>query len=384
MSNIDKLKKRADAAAKRKDQTKATKGGGGDYTPPAEGRTGMRLLEYIELGVQPQGKYKGQDKKPAASVQIAFELLGKKHMREIKKDDGEVEVRGTLFRIFPNLALSSNEKSKFFKLLKLMRSTYSNPDDITHMSQMIGAPFMGVIRNRTVEANGEKRTYSNLTDESGNFAITGPVIDELDDEGEVVSRKKIKVPDLTMTAKLFFFDEPTMEDWNALDEKTQERIKAAKNFKGSAVEQMLAGLDDADVAAEDDEDEAEDDADDLDEDDEEEVAPPKKAAKGKKAPTKDEDEEDDLDEEVEDLEDEEEEAEDEEVEEEEEEEEEKPKAKAKGKKSAKPATATSKKSATAKTGKTAKDAKTASHSKAKGKKAKPVADDLDDLIDDED
>ena len=381
MSNINDIKKRAKAAGQRTNQNE-TKKGGGDFQAPAEGKTTLRLLEYIELGVQAGGMFKGKPKKPAAKVQIAFELLGKKHLREIENEKTKkTEVRGTYFRIFPNLALSLHEKAGFKKLYNLLRNSYSNPDEITHMSQLLGEAFAGKIRNNT---SGDK-TYSNLTDETGNFSLGAPVKEELDDDGEVISVKKLAVPELTMTPKLFLFDSPTKEDWEALDEKTQERIKKAENFKGSAVELLLEGGDKIKTHADEDEDAEEDEEEvapkkaakapakkavvEEDEDDEEEDAPaPKKAVK--KAAKVVEEDEDDADEDD---------AEEEEVDEEDEDEVAPKKA---AKKSAPVAAkGVSKKSAPAPSGKAASSAKTASPSKAKGKK---VADELDDLIDDED
>lgn len=380
MSNLKDIKKRAKAAGQRTNQNE-TKKGGGDFQAPAAGFTTLRLLEYIELGVQKGGMFKGKPKKSSPKVQIAFELLGKKHLREIENEKtGKTEVRGTYFRIFPSLALSLHEKAAFKKLYNLLRNSYSNPDEITHMSQLLGEAFAGKIRNNEVGEGANKKTYSNLTNEEGAFTLGAPVKEELDDDGEVVSVKKLAVPELTMKPKLFLFDDPSKEDWESLDEKTQERIKKAENFKGSAVELMLNGGDKIKTHVDADDEDAEDaeDADEADEaeDDEEEVVAPKKAAKAK-APAKkvvDEDE-DEAEEEEADEDD----ADEEEVEDEEEE-----VAPKKAAKKSAPAKVASKKSAPAQSTKasvSAKGAKTASPSKAKAKK---VAEDLDELIDDED
>lgn len=371
MSNLKDIKKRAKAAGQRVNQNE-TKKGGGDFQAPAEGKTTMRLLEYIEMGVQAGGMYKGKPKKPTAKVQVAFELLGKKHLREIENEKTKkTEVRGTYFRIFPNLALSLHEKAAFKKLYNLLRNSYSNPDEITHMSQLLGEAFAGKIRNNV---SGDK-TYSNLTDEQQNFSIGAPVKEEVDDDGEVISVKKLSVPELTMTPKLFLFDAPTKEDWESLDEKTQERIKKAENYKGSAVELLVEGGDKIKTHADEDDEDADEADEEVDEDEDE--APAKPAAKAKapatKAPAKkaapvaDEDDEDEADEDD---------AEEEEVADEEEEEEVAPKKKA-GKSSAPVAKS---KATTTKAKGTSAAAKTASPSKG-GKK---LAANIENLIDEED
>lgn len=370
MSNLKDIKKRAKAAGQRTNQNE-TKKGGGEFTAPAEGFTTLRLLEYIELGVQKGGMYKGKPKKSSPKVQIAFELLGKKHLREVENDKTKkTEVKGTYFRIFPNLALSLHEKAAFKKLYNLMRNSYSNPDEITHMSQMLGDAFAAKIRNNV---SGDK-TYSNLTTEEGNFTLSAPVKEIVDDEGEVTEVKKLAVPELTMTAKLFLWDEPTKADWEALDEKTQERIKGAENYKGSPVELLVEGGDNIKTHADDDED-ADDEAEDTEADEDEEDEAPKKAAKSApkaKAPAKkvvDEDDEDEEEAEDEDAE------EEEEVADEDDEEEEVAPKKAAKKSSTVAAKTVAKPKATTKA--SAKTAKSPS-------KAKKVADELDELIDDED
>ena len=79
------------AAAKLADQTE-DKGGSFEYEPPAAGPCIARFISYVEIGNHPQKAFQGQAKPPAPEAIIQFELLGKKHAKEIETQD-EITVR---------------------------------------------------------------------------------------------------------------------------------------------------------------------------------------------------------------------------------------------------------------------------------------------------
>src|SRR5690606_16701315 len=117
----------AKKAAETVDHTETTAGGDFEYPLIPAGKTLGRLIEYIELGVQPQGEYKGVAKPDADSAFLVFELLGKKNIREIEVDGKTIKVAD---RHREPITIKLGEKAKFKKIFNALR--YGR-DDITHI-----------------------------------------------------------------------------------------------------------------------------------------------------------------------------------------------------------------------------------------------------------
>lgn len=266
---------------------------------PPEGTTIGRLVDYIELGVQKRKPFKGKEKSPMPACHITFELLGEKYVREVEVNGVKKKIADRIS--IPNLPIMLDSRAKFKKLFEKMR--YGR-DDITHMSQMLGDAFKITITHAVVNAGTpDERRYANITGPDGSFLISPPVRNVENEAGEIVSVKKLKVPDIVGDVRLFLFDDPTDAMWESIfidgerevttsDGKTktvsrnyfQETIKKAENFEGSAVQAFLEGSDelpedpedleeyeeDEDEEFEDEVDDSEDDLDDLDEELEEE------------------------------------------------------------------------------------------------------------------
>ncbi|OZI20072.1 hypothetical protein CAL26_21190 [Bordetella genomosp. 9] len=236
-------------AAKTTDMNQAQKGGGG-YTPPAEGKPGLRFIAYIELGPQKE-TFKGQER-VREQVKMVFELHGKKW---------PVDQNGMPQRLAITLSKSLNEKATFFKLFKQMN--YSGK--YKHMAEMLGEDFSGQVFHRTVGEGADQKTYAGLKDPaSGVYAITPPY--SVNEDGEDVRRK---IPEAVNPLKLFLWDHPDKEQWASIfidgtydDGKSkntfQDAIKASPGFEGSPVEAMLLG--DPDTGDDDDVEKAKADA----------------------------------------------------------------------------------------------------------------------------
>jgi hypothetical protein len=290
MSKINKeLQDLIASAIELEDQSDRSAQSDFEYTPPAAGITVGRLIEYIELGVQPQGKYAGKEKEPAETVRLTFELLNpKKNIREVESNGKTIKIAD---KISLKLKKSMHPKASFAKLFDKMK--YGR-EEITHMAQMLNDPFVITVTHNVVEKEGSKRTYVNITNEAGEYTIQAPFkTDPLTEE-----KTTIPVPEAISELKMFLFNKPTKGTWDSLfidgdktvkDEKGAEKtvsknwlqtlIKSAKNFKDSPLEQLLEGSDELP----DDMDELNDEVteDDLDAllGDAEEVVEEKKAAK---------------------------------------------------------------------------------------------------------
>lgn len=221
-----------------------------EYVPPAEGKFPARLIEYIELGKQPQS-HEGQAKPDAEEVRVTFELLGAKNIREVEVEGGKKEFAD---RISITMPKKQSDKAKFYKLFKAM--TYGR-DSITHMAEMLGEAFFVVVKH--TKSQDGKKTYANIYGD-GQWRVESPKVHDPMTETTTDYSSKIRQP--LSPIKLFLWAIPTKETWDSLfidgvrEKKNadgtvtqesknwlQELILSAKDFGGSALEQMLGGLD---------------------------------------------------------------------------------------------------------------------------------------------
>lgn len=187
-------------------------------------------------------------------VRITFELLHPTKNITEYEHEGTKKKRGQLVSI--QIAKKLADKAKFWKLFHAMR--YGR-DDVKHMAQMLGEAFIITIYHNIVKGEGgaKDKTYVNL-DDNGAYGISAPFIeDPISNE-----RSDVPVQANIQPLKMFLFDNPNKECWDSLfidgtrevkDDKgnvtqksknwLQAKILSATNIKGSALEQMLGGLD---------------------------------------------------------------------------------------------------------------------------------------------
>ena len=254
---MSKFAAAAAAAVKEGKVNEADFEGGGDFTyePPAEGPCIARLVSVIEIGNHPQRPYNGQEKPPAPEVIFQFELLGKKHRKEIKvKDEKGTEITKVVYPIITErMAIKAGPRAAYIKLLEALR--YGRKE-MTHPAMMLGEAFILTIMHGDNGKEGkEKRIYANIKDASGNWKVGAPV--RVNEEGET---EPLKAPAATVEERCLLWDSPDMEQWNSLyipgsrikkvDGKEQEvsknwiqeTAKAALNFEGSALETLIASV----------------------------------------------------------------------------------------------------------------------------------------------
>lgn len=242
------------------DQTKVVSGGG-EYTPPAAGKTAMRLVGYFELGQEDylyQGKTKTKEK-----VRLVFELLGKNHPpKEIDVDGIKVLIP---VRITININKSFGDNGKWRKLMAKINYDGS----ITHMAERLGHAFLGEVIHST--SDDGKRTYANLNNEAGEFTIGAARVTVLSEDGINMEERALNVPPAITEPKMFLWDFCDKAMWDSIfidgeyaekkDDKgavvspaksknvIQNEIKAAKNYIGSPIYDILAGAgDELDIA----------------------------------------------------------------------------------------------------------------------------------------
>lgn len=208
------------------------------------GKTVCRLVEYIDLGVQPQRPYQGQPKKPADTFKLTFELLGPKNIHVIQTDEGEKKFAD---KVFLTLTKSTSPKSKCKKLFTKL--VYNRPG-ITHFAHMLGDAFIvEMSHSQFTNPMGKVQTYANPT-VNGEYSFGAPLMED-PMTGEV---KTLDVPAALSSLKCFAWSLPSMEDWNSLyidgvytnkegkevsKNFIQEAILNAVNFEGSPTDLML-------------------------------------------------------------------------------------------------------------------------------------------------
>lgn len=237
------------------DQTEVVVGGDYEYTPPAAGKTVARFIEYIEAGKHVE-MYNGQPKKdPVEYVYLKFELL------HPAKNIKEIEVEGVgKKKIAEQMVLKVtkklNDRAKYYKLFMAMRA---GRDEITHMAEMLGEAFIVDIKHNESEKDGKKTVYANLWFD-GSWHVFPPI--QEDALAGTKTNISSAVPEPLSPIRIFLWQVPTKETWDSLfidgtrevknadgtikqESKNwlQELILSAKDFEGSALQQMLAGVD---------------------------------------------------------------------------------------------------------------------------------------------
>lgn len=248
----------AAAAAQTPNMNEAQKGGGGEWTPPAAGRCLVTLIGYIEKGIQVVApsktdpvKFPGGDEE---QVDLIFELSGKGH--EPKEIDGKFYPE----RITVTLKKSLNEKAWFYRIFKVL-----NWDSTcTHFAQLVGRHFMATVVHTKGKGDKVWAGFKLPAAQGGGYTFAAPTYNPVDPETQLPDMtitKEFPKPRIYSELRVFLWDYATRAMWDSLyiegkyDERKddkgnvisparsknviQEKIKAAKNFPGSPIAEIL-------------------------------------------------------------------------------------------------------------------------------------------------
>lgn len=230
------------------DANNSVGGGGGEYTPPAEGVARLRFVGYVEVGTRFQ-KVKNQPDKIEPKAWLIFELHGKAYPPRELEDGTKVPVRMTV-----KLNHSLNEKAIYFKLFQ--RMNYEGK--AKHFSQLLGQAFLGNVNHFKFKDNdGKEVVTANFRGPDG-LTIRPPRVEQLDDETGETVMKTVPVPEAISALRLFVWNAAPAHlkvMWDTLyipgdegkegdkDHRTrnvlQAEIKKALNFAGSPIEALL-------------------------------------------------------------------------------------------------------------------------------------------------
>ena len=188
-----------------------------DFPPQPEPEAGTypaRVVQILDLGLQPQRAYKGEAKKPANEVILTYEFVDT-FMVDENGDDIEDKPRW-YSESLPWFGADA-DRAKSAK-----RYHAFDPDNAYDgdLAQCIDTPV-----NVTIVLNkvGEK-TYVNIAEVTSMRA-----------------RDAAKCPELKNPAKVFDIDDPDMEIFKQLPEWIQNKMKENLNYAGSALEKAIGG-----------------------------------------------------------------------------------------------------------------------------------------------
>lgn len=194
-------------------------GNSGNKQDPIEaGNYPARLVQVIDLGLQPQRPFKGEEKPPAHCIYTTYELLDE-FMKDEDGNDDESKPRWQseefpLYNIGADLAKST-------KRYKALDADLECEGD---WGKLLGMPVTVTVTAVEGKGNHLGKTFNNI----GGTAPMRP-------------KDAAKAEELKNPPKMFDLDQPDLEIFNSLPEWLREKIKGNLEFKGSKLDVLLGG-----------------------------------------------------------------------------------------------------------------------------------------------
>lgn len=176
-----------------------------------------RLVQVIDLGLQAQRPFKGEEKAPVQEVMFTYELVDAFMVDEEGKDieDKPRWISETL----PFYGLYA-DKAKSTQRIKAF-----DPDDVHggNVGEMVDTPVnVTIVHGKNLK--DPERPYENVANAAAMRA-----------------RDAAKCAELKNPTKVFDLDAPDLDTFNKLPEWIREKIKGNLRFKGSKLERLLEG-----------------------------------------------------------------------------------------------------------------------------------------------
>lgn len=188
-----------------------------------EGTSKCRVVQVIDLGIQPQRMHEGKPKPPVHQIRLTYEFTDEFCLDEDGNEDETaprwISEEIPLYGITVDLAKST-------KRYKAMDPDMVHGGDFT----MMGAAPVNVTVVNNVDKKGKK-------DDAGNPVVYNNI-------GAVTSMKKKEVanlPELVRPLVIFSRDDATPEEFAALPTFLQDKIKAGLDFEGCPLDLCMQG-----------------------------------------------------------------------------------------------------------------------------------------------
>lgn len=199
----------------RKIQTKAK---GPQQEPIDAGSCPARVVQILDLGMQPQPDYQGEAKPPAHEMMLTYEFLDEYCVNEAGEVDEEKP--RWLSETFPLRSLDS-DLAKSTKRYKALDPEEKFDGDFT---KLIETPCTVVVVQNVGKGKNAGKVYNNIQGVSA-----------------MRPRDAAKAPELVNPPKVFVLDEPDLEVFGSLPTWLQDKIKGNLEFDGSALQEALQG-----------------------------------------------------------------------------------------------------------------------------------------------
>jgi hypothetical protein len=191
--------------------------GGKKLTPPLEpGAYAARVVALVLMGIQKNRPFKGETKAPQLRIRITYELLD-----EFLKDEEGNDMLDKPRWLTQEIAFHSLKQDKATST----KVYYALDPDETHKGDF--SKLVGAVAIVTVGVEKDKR----------------PGIDRVYEKVLAVSsmraKEAAKAPQLVNEPYLFDFYDPDMAIWDKLPEWLQDKLKAAVDFEGGALQKAL-------------------------------------------------------------------------------------------------------------------------------------------------
>ena len=191
---------------------------GAAQAPIESGTYPVRVAQVIDLGLQNQRPYQGQEKPPAYELMITYEFLDEFCVDENGNED-EDKPRW-LSETLPLRSLQA-EKAKSTQRYYALDPSESLDGDFTQL--------VGVAANASIVQN------------AGKGKNVGKVYNNIAALSAMRSKDSAKAPELKNEGKVFDLDDPDVEVFNSLPEWIQDKIKDNLEYAGSELEKALTG-----------------------------------------------------------------------------------------------------------------------------------------------
>jgi hypothetical protein len=201
---------------------KVAMNGGGKKIAPQEavdaGTYPNRLVQLIDLGLQPQKAWDGNEKPPKQEVMLTYELLDEfcvdENGEELEDKPRWIGETITLNNLDVDLATST-------KRYKALDPNLEHDGDFT---QLMGTPSMVTITATPGKGKNAGRTFNNV-------ANVAPMR----------AKEAAKAAPLVNDPKVFIVSEPDLDVFRSLPEWIQDKIKSNLEYNGSELQRLLDG-----------------------------------------------------------------------------------------------------------------------------------------------
>lgn len=175
-----------------------------------------RLVQVIDLGLQPQRPYKGKEKDPVPMLYITWEMSHDFMLDE--EGNPQEDLPRWLSEDFPFFSLKA-DKAKSTERYNALDPKQEKEGD---WSQLLGYPANVLVTHNSSVKEGVTRVFDNVGSVSAPAKMPGYV-----------------QPPLVNPPVFFDLDEPNLEVFAKLPQFLQDRIKNNLNYNGSKLQALL-------------------------------------------------------------------------------------------------------------------------------------------------